>query len=160
VVAVSFILVEGPSDELIVQRGYLDAKGNLPIDDGIDVISVGLSHKRFLDLAVRLKRRAWVVTDNDGKTTEEVNERFADYTGYDFISIHTGSDPNLRTLEPQIVAANDLATLNSALGKSYASKDEAAEAMIADKTGAALAIFESTTQIKMPEYLAHVVGSH
>lgn len=160
VLAKSAILVEGPSDELIVQRGYLDAKGNLPIEDGIDVISVGLSHKRFLDLAIRLKRRVWVVTDNDGKTSEEVSRRFADYTGYDFISVHTGSDPELRTLEPQIVAANELVTLNAALGKAYTSKEEAVEAMIADKTGAALAIFESETVIKMPEYLAHVVGSH
>ncbi len=138
----------------------LTGRVNLPIDDGIDVISVGLSHKRFLDLAIRLKRRVWVVTDNDGKTTEEVNKRFAEYTGYDFVSVHTGSDPDLRTLEPQIVAANELATLNAALGKAYTSKEEAAEAMIADKTGAALAIFESAIKIKMPDYLANVVDSH
>lgn len=159
VLAKGAILVEGPSDELILQRGYLDAKGNLPIDDGIDVISVGLSHKRFLDLAVRLKRRVWLVTDNDGKTTEEVSKRFAEYTDYAFVSLHTGSDPELRTLEPQIVAANDLATLNGALGASYASKEEAVEAMLADKTGAALAIFESDSAIKMPEYLADVIGA-
>lgn len=160
VLARGAILVEGPSDELIVQRGYLDAKGKLPIDDGIDVISVGLSHKRFLDLAVRLKRRVWVVTDNDGKTIEEINKRFSDYSSYDFVSIHTGNDPKLRTLEPQIVAANELATLNAALGKSYASKEEVVDAMIADKTTAALAIFESQTMINMPGYLAHVIGSH
>lgn len=159
VLAQGAILVEGPSDELIVQRGYLDAKGNLPIDDGIDVISVGLSHKRFLDLAVRLKRRVWVVTDNDGKSLEEVSERFADYIGYDFISLHTGSDPELRTLEPQVAAANDLATLNAALGASHVSKEDAVEAMLADKTGAALAIFESSTVIKMPEYLTDVIGT-
>lgn len=160
VLAKSVILVEGPSDELIVQRGYLDAKGRLPIDDGIDVISVGLSHKRFLDLAIQLKRRVCVVTDNDGKTAEEVRQRFAEYTKHDFVSVHTGADPALRTLEPQIAAANELAVLNAALGQTYASKDEAVEAMIADKTGAALAIFESATTIKMPEYLADVVASH
>lgn len=159
VLAKGAILVEGPSDELIVQRAYLDAKGKLPIDDGIDVISVGLSHKRFLDLAVLLKRRVWAVTDNDGKTAEEVNKRFADYTKYAFVSVHTGLDPSLRTLEIQIVAANDLETLNAALGKSYCSKEEANEAMLADKTGSALAIFESKTSIKMPEYLSHVVSS-
>jgi len=159
VLAKGAILVEGPSDELIVQRGYLDAKGKLPIDDGIDVISVGLSHKRFLDLAVRLKRRVWVVTDNDGKAPEAVNQRFADYTCHDFVSIHTGSDPACRTLEPQIVAANDLATLNTALCENYGSKDEAVEAMTADKTGAALAIFESATKIKMPEYIAEVFNA-
>ncbi|AWT17058.1 ATP-dependent nuclease [Stenotrophomonas maltophilia] len=159
VLAKGAILVEGPSDELIVQRGYWDVRGNLPIDDGIDVISVGLSHKRFLDLAVRLKRRVWVVTDNDGKSAEQVSKRFGDYTGYGFISIHTGSDPSLRTLEPQLAAANDLATLNAALGASHLSKELAVEAMLEDKTGSALAIFESPTTIKMPEYLANVIDA-
>lgn len=159
VLAKGAILVEGPSDELIVQRGYLDSKGNLPIDDGIDVISVGLSHKRFLDLAVRLKRRVWVVTDNDGKAREEVHKRFAGYTAFDFVSLHTGSDQSLRTLEPQIVAANDLATLNAALGASHVSKEDVVKAMVADKTGAALAIFESSTVINMPEYLADVIST-
>ncbi|MEE4377137.1 MAG: AAA family ATPase, partial [Candidatus Competibacteraceae bacterium] len=72
VLAKGAILVEGPSDELIVQRAYKDAKGKLPIDNDIDVISVGLAHKRFLDLAIRLQRRVWIVTDNDRKTIDEV----------------------------------------------------------------------------------------
>jgi putative ATP-dependent endonuclease of the OLD family len=87
VLAAGAILVEGPSDELIVQRAYLDAKGRLPIDDGIDVISVGLSHKRFLDIAVRLKRRVWIVTDNDGKSSADVESRFADYLTHEFVTL-------------------------------------------------------------------------
>jgi putative ATP-dependent endonuclease of OLD family len=158
VLAKSAILVEGPSDELIVQRGYLDAKGKLPIDDDIDVISVGLSHKRFLELAVRLKRRVWVVTDNDGKSVEEKTQRFANYLDNTFVSLHVGSDPSLTTLEPQIVDANDLSTLNAALGKKCSSKDEVLQAMLEDKTAAALAIFESKTKIVMPKYIRDVVG--
>ncbi len=42
------ILVEGPSDELIVQRAYEDKHGKLPLEDGVDVISVrSLAFKRF-----------------------------------------------------------------------------------------------------------------
>jgi putative ATP-dependent endonuclease of OLD family len=38
------ILVEGPSDELIVQKAYMNLKdGKLPIEDEVDVISVGTS---------------------------------------------------------------------------------------------------------------------
>lgn len=159
VLAQKAILVEGPSDELIVQRGYLDAKGRLPIHDGIDVISVGLSHKRFLDLAVRLMRRVWVVTDNDGKTVEQVNARFSDYTPYANVTVHTGSDNTLRTLEPQIAAVNDLELLNKVLRAKFESKDEAVDAMTADKTGAALSIFESEFSITMPGYLADVIGA-
>ena len=45
------ILVEGDSDELIVQRAYMDShNGKLPINDGIDVISVGVSFLRFLEI--------------------------------------------------------------------------------------------------------------
>ena len=156
VLAEGAILVEGPSDELIVQRGYRDAKAKLPIEDGIDVISVGLSHKRFLDLAVRLNRRVWVVTDNDGKTEDQVRERFSDYLDNDIVSLHVGSDPALYTLEPQLVEANDLSTLNAVLGTDYDSKEEVREAMLNDKTGSALAIFESDTSITMPEYIRDV----
>jgi putative ATP-dependent endonuclease of OLD family len=156
VLAKGAILVEGPSDELIIQRGYKDAKGKLPIEDGIDVISVGLSHKRFLDIAIRLKRRVWIVTDNDHKTLDQVKNRFSGYLDNGIVSLHVGSDPTLNTLEPQIVAANDLETLNAALGRQCVSKDEVLKAMLADKTASALAIFESLTKIKMPEYLRDV----
>ena len=153
------ILVEGPSDELVVQRGYKDAKGKLPIEDGIDVISVGLSHKRFLDIAIRLNRRVWVVTDNDHKTTDQVKERFSGYLDNEFVSLHVGSDPKLNTLEPQIVEVNDLKTLNAVLGRQCGNKEEVLRAMLADKTASALAIFESQTKIKMPEYLQDVFGA-
>ncbi len=39
VLAERAILVEGPSDDLIVQRAYRDAHGKLPIEDGVDVIN-------------------------------------------------------------------------------------------------------------------------
>lgn len=153
VLADSVMLVEGPWDELVVQRAYLDAHGKLPIEDGIDVISVGLAHKRFLDLAVGLKRRARVVTDNDGKTEAEVLQRFSAYASNETISIHTGDDPTLPTLEPQLVALNDLDVLNEVFGKSFASKDEAKTWMSTEKTSAALAIFEDEKKVVMPQYI-------
>lgn len=152
------ILVEGPSDELVLQRAYRDTHdGRLPIEDGIDVISVVRSHKRFAELAVRLGRRVWLVTDNDGKTAEEVRKRFSECIT-DKVSLHTADDPKLNTLEPNIVAANDLATLNSALGTKHTGKEGVLEAMLADKTAAALAIFESSTRLNMPRYIADVVA--
>jgi energy-coupling factor transporter ATP-binding protein EcfA2 len=151
------ILVEGPSDELIIQRAYLDTNGRLPIDDGIDVISVGLSHKRFAELAIQLGRRVWLVTDNDGKTEEEVTSRFAKHLDNDIVSLHTASDPILNTLEPNIVAVNDLPALNSALGTKHTSKEDILSSMLADKTSSALAIFESNTKLNMPKYIQDVV---
>lgn len=154
VLARQVILVEGPSDELIVQRAYLDKNGKLPIDDGIDVICVrGLSFKRYLDLAIRLNRQTAVVTDNDGKTPDEIKDSFADYTPNPCISIHTGTDPAYPTLEPQIVAANGLADLNALLGKDYRCEQDLVEYMSNNKTEVALKIFESQTAISMPEYI-------
>lgn len=40
VLAKKVILVEGPSDDLIVQRAYLDKHGELPMDAGVDVFEV------------------------------------------------------------------------------------------------------------------------
>ncbi len=158
VLADKAILVEGPSDELVVQRGYMDAKGKAPIEDGIDVICVGLSHKRFLDLAVLLKKRVWAVTDNDGKPLEHHQTRFADYLKHDFITLHVGADPAIKTLEPQIVEVNELATLNTVLEGKFGSKQELIDAMTAEKTESALAIFESKTAIVMPAYIKEVIG--
>src|SRR5262249_4719445 len=107
VLAKRAILVEGPSDELIVQRAYRDTHGVLPIQDGVDVISVGLSIKRFLELAVHLKRQTAAVRDNDHKDPETVKAAYAEFTVHDFISVHVGADPALNTLEPQLLAAND-----------------------------------------------------
>lgn len=153
----SAILVEGPSDELILQRAYRDTHRRLPIENGIDVISVGLSHKRFAELAIGLGRRVWLVTDNDGKTLEEVKRRFLGYLDDGNVSLHTGDDPTLNTLEPNMVAANDLSALNSVLGTNYATKDDVLKGMLADKTASALAIFESGATLNMPRYIQDVV---
>jgi len=67
VLSKSAILVEGASDELVVQKAYMKTHSDkLPIYDGVDVISVGTSFLRFLEIASRLNKRVAVVTDNDG----------------------------------------------------------------------------------------------
>lgn len=152
------ILVEGPSDELILQRAYRDIHGRLPIDDGVDVISVGLSHKRFADLAMRLGRRVWLVTDNDGKSPDEMARRFSGFLVDERVTLHTSPDPKLNTLEPNLVAANDLSTLNAALRTKHRTKEAVLGGMLADKTASALAIFESTTCLNMPQYISDVVS--
>lgn len=49
------ILVEGDSDELVIQKAYmLQHNGRLPIHDQVDVISVGTSFLRFLEIAAKL----------------------------------------------------------------------------------------------------------
>lgn len=158
VLAKAVILVEGPSDELVVQRVYQDTYGRRPIEDGIDVINVrGLSAKRFLDLAVPLKRRVAVVNDNDGDFTKNIREKYADYESHDFISIHASDDDDLKTLEPQVVASAGLDAINRVLGKSFATEVEASDHMIANKTGVALALYETTERLEWPKYIQDAV---
>jgi putative ATP-dependent endonuclease of the OLD family len=103
------ILVEGPSDELVVQKAYRLRHGKLPIEDGIDVISVrGLSFTRFLDVARVLKVPTIVVADNDGKHATRIAAKFAPYLGADStIKVFADTDNNCPSLEQQLLRAND-----------------------------------------------------
>jgi predicted ATPase len=158
VLAKAVILVEGPSDELIVQRAYRDKYGKLPIENGIDVINVrGLSAKRFLDLAVPLARRVAVVNDNDGDFDQKVTKRYADYSAHSFITIHASNNNDFKTLEPQIVASTGLATVNTVLAKTFTSDDEASQYMVQNKTDSALAFFETDQAIIWPQYIQDAV---
>jgi putative ATP-dependent endonuclease of the OLD family len=151
------ILVEGPSDELIVQRAYLDAHGQLPIEDGIDVISVGLAFRRFLELAVPLQRSTAVIRDNDGDDPVTVADRYAEFAKHDFIAVHVGATAGGRTLEPQLLAANERDTLNEIFGTSFDTDDSLVGYMTVNKTTCALAIFESGMKLNMPGYIHDAV---
>lgn len=151
------ILVEGPSDELIVQRAYRDANGKHPIEDGVDVISVGTSHKRFLELAALIERRVRAVRDNDGKEPALYAESFKDYLS-GIATLHVGPTDAGKTLEPQILSANGLAKLNEIFGTSFDSDDALISYMTANKTECAYSIFESTQTITMPPYIAEAIA--
>ncbi len=149
------ILVEGPSDELFVQKAYqISNSGRLPIQDGVDVISVrGLSFERFLRISMILKNRVVVIIDNDGDYQKKVIEKYTDYSGLSNITICGDSDNNYPTLEPQIVKCNDLRVLNQILGRAEAEKSDLLDYMIKNKTECALRLFETDIAITIPQYI-------
>lgn len=158
VLAKRVILVEGPSDELVVQRAYLDHRGKRPIEDGVDVLAVGaLAFKRYLDIAVKLTRPVAVVTDNDGKP-EAVRAKYAAYDGIANIQICFSDDVSARTLEPQLVQANTIEVLRQVLNRPFKDKPAAESWMIANKTDAALLIHDSEMRIVYPEYIARAIA--
>lgn len=151
------ILVEGPSDELIVQKAYLQKYGKLPIEDERDVITVrGLSFKRFLDIAKLLKKETYVVTDNDGDI-EQLKNKYSEYVKNNYITICYDNDTTCKTLEPQIAKNNSLAILNKILDKKYTDKTKLIDYMINNKTEAALKIFESEEHIEIPKYIGDAI---
>jgi putative ATP-dependent endonuclease of the OLD family len=157
------VLVEGPSDELIFQKAYMEAnKARLPIEDGVDVISVGLSFKRFLEIAKTVNQPVAVVTDNDGDYTNNITEKYKEYDNVRCVSIFADNRNGLRTLELQFVDANKnnlsalCATININI-KSYDMADKIAEYMLGHKTDWALRVFESSMAMTFPQYISNAV---
>lgn len=152
------ILVEGPSDELVVQRAYKDKFGKMPLEDGVDVITVrGLSFKRFLEIAKLLNLEIRVVTDNDGDVAA-LDKKYEEYSGLPNIAICFDKDETAKTLEPQILKANNRAILSKILGKAFGSDEELLKHMANNKSECAMKIFTSETKITVPEYIKLAVA--
>ena len=164
------ILVEGPSDELVIQRAYMDLHdGRLPIADGVDVISVGLTFLRFLEISDKLGIPTCVVTDNDGNI-DALTKKYSNYLGKhakptinicfdetvdDYEEDNSGYNHN--TLEPKLLKVNSLQSFNMLLGKNYSSESELLKYMKNNKTECALAIFSFKQKINYPEYILKAV---
>jgi putative ATP-dependent endonuclease of OLD family len=152
------ILVEGASDELIVQRAYKDKFKKLPIQDGVDVISVGLAFRRFLELAALLDLDVRVVTDND-RDVAAVEEKYADYLDGQHSNIRICFDRNEEypTLEPQLVKANGIDTVNKILKKTYSGQGSLLAYMRNHKTECALRFFETSLAWTAPDYVLNAI---
>lgn len=168
------VLVEGDSDELIFNKAYLLNRKNLPIEDEIEVISVGTSFLRFLEIAEKLKKQVAVVTDNDGEI-ELLKKKYKNYLGKkeeqnitiffeDKIrvgNLRIGNDEkpfNFNTLEPILAEANGLVKMNKILKKTYVDINELHKYMRLNKTECALNIFKSTEKIVFPKYILEAIN--
>ena len=162
------ILVEGDSDELIVQKAYRISNSNkLPIENGVDVISVGTSFLRFLEIAEKINKPVAVVTDNDGKP-ESVKAKYSNYLGKnekDFIKIYfdetvetgnleiDGKKFNYNTLEPKLLKVNSRKNFNKIFATTHDSDEELHKYMNANKTECALKIFDTEETVTFPQYI-------
>ncbi len=171
------ILVEGDADELVVQRAYKDKYQKLPIEDEIDVISVGTTFLRFLEMADKLKKETIVVTDNDGDITA-LESKYSNYLGEnvkEYIQIYYDEETHINqgglvaknegkfnydTLEPCLLRANTLEIINRVLGKSYFSDDDLIKYMVGNKTECALKIFNAEENINYPNYIKKAIGDY
>lgn len=161
------ILVEGPSDELIIQRAYQDKYGRSPLADGIDVISVGLAFERFLSIAQLIGKTVAIVTDNDGNP-EKVAKKFEPYLPLENIQAFFDSKahnephddyPTLRldTLEATLARSAGREALCSLLGRKDESDHSLIHYMETNKTDTALSIFDSETSIAFPDYITRAI---
>lgn len=159
------MLVEGDSDDLIIQRAYKEKNKVLPIDDGIEIITVGIAYKRFLELAKKLNLNTILITDNDGdlQKIEDLKNEYGSnnikiFSGekvftHDELGFNKELIKNVNTLEPEILRANDLKILNKILDKNYDSNESMCHYMINNKTDVAWKIFNNNETIKFPKYI-------
>ena len=158
------VLVEGDSDELVFQRAYMDKHdGRLPIEDGIDVISVKLTFKRFLDIAIRINQQVAVITDNDRDYATKITKKYKDYVGFGCVNIFADNRENLNTLEPQFADANstgldDLCEVIGVDKDKYNTVDLISAYMMSNKTDWSLKVFESDDSVKYPAYIEKAVA--
>jgi predicted ATPase len=179
VLAQKVILVEGPSDELVLKKIYRGLKVRLPEEDGIDIIVVrGIGFKVYLDITKALEHPVRVVKDNDGNYQKNIVDwRNEDYKDCDFIECFSPQDNTQHTLEPALVAANSdtAATLDKlakvmlstqTYGNEYAAcTDLAAKRSFMNgwydtpkkKVDSAIRIFDTSETISYPEYLTRAI---
>lgn len=156
------ILVEGPADELIVQRAYIDNYGKQPIEAGIDVVTVdSLAFQRYCELSSLIKKPITIVTDNDGNV-QKVKERYKKYG--ELVTLCVESDNSLNTLEPSVLAVNldnfEESKVIVYYGKDIESRDieSIKNFMLGNKTEWSMRVLTSKKRIKYPTYILEAIG--
>lgn len=110
------ILVEGPSDELVLKKIYHRKHNRLPEQDGIDIIVVrGVGFDTFISVGMEIGTRINVLRDNDGDYDENVVKVRVDYAAYPNIKLISSAKNEEFSLEPTMIYANatDLVTLDA-----------------------------------------------
>ncbi|MGL5384670.1 MAG: ATP-dependent nuclease [Serratia sp. (in: enterobacteria)] len=102
------ILVEGPSDELVLKKLYItENNGRLPEQDGIDIIVVrGVGFKTFIEIGKEIGTAINVLRDNDGDYNKNIIPVKQEYDEYKNIKLVSSQDNNDFSLEPSMISAN------------------------------------------------------
>lgn len=171
VLAEKVILVEGPTDDLIIQRAYRDQCGCLPIDKGIDIIAVGaLAFKRYCDIAIVLQKEVSVVTDNDHCIQTKITEKYKEYTESPYVNFFYETNEELNTIEPSVLSVNCgedgqptadfkgvISSNNSIINRDYGG---VLTFMTNNKVEWAMRVFDAEASIQYPQYIKDVVNEY
>ena len=167
VLASRVILVEGPTDDLIIQRAYKDQCGHLPADDGIDIIAVdSLAFKRFADIANLVNKDVVIVTDNDGNIEKKIKEKYKDYISRPNLHFYYEENEDRNTIEPSVLNVNCIDGQPRDSFKSIISKNGSLESrdyngvlkfMSENKVEWAFRVFDAKETISYPEYIQNVI---
>lgn len=178
------ILVEGPSDELVLKKIYQRENNNrLPEYDGIDIIVVrGVGFETFIEIGKEIGTAIHVLRDNDGDYVSNVAEPQKTYAAHPNIKLFSATDKADFSLEPALISANSATeveleifakiTLSTQTYKQLMAKPSFNEkrAFIMEwftstkgdgkgkkKVDSAIRLFETTETFKYPAFLHEVL---
>ncbi len=102
------VLVEGPSDELVLKKLYMSKNnGRLPEQDGIDIIVVrGVGFNTFIEIGKEIGTAVNILRDNDGDYVNNVAKMQDQYTDFPNIKLISSTDNDEFSLEPAMISAN------------------------------------------------------
>lgn len=169
ILAEKVILVEGPTDELIVQKAYKDSYSKSPLEDGIDVFAVGsLSFLHFCEIAKALNKPIRILIDNDEKTKpgniQIIIDKYKDF-GNSLVKVFFDKSTNNYSIEPSVLSANEKnfdvfkKIVYRGKDKETVCKDRILQYMENDKNKVewAMRVFESDVAINYPEHIKVVI---
>ncbi len=145
------LLVEGPSEFMLLERFYSSVVGHTPEMDDVHVIDVrGLSFLRYLEIAKLTGGKVAVITDNDGDAQKHCVDKYSAYSGDDNIEVFYEPDTAKRTFET--VLYTDNGTLCDTLFGTGAQ-----EYMLNNKTEAAFKLLSQEQLITTPDYIKRAI---
>ncbi|WLH85045.1 ATP-dependent endonuclease [Pseudomonas sp. FP2338] len=110
------VLVEGPSDELVLKKIYQRKHARLPEQDGIDIIVVrGVGFKTFIEVGKEIGTKIHVLRDNDGDYNGNVVQGSLEYAAFPNVQLYSSKNDAEFSLEPAMIYANatDIKTLDA-----------------------------------------------
>ena len=140
------LLVEGPSEFMLLEEFYKSVTGHIPEDDGIHTIDVrGQSFKRYLEISKLTGSRVGVITDNDKDYHTHCVEKYIDFAGDTNIEIFYDSNNEKFTFEV-ILYGDNSALCNALFGA------DAQKYMLNNKTEAIFLLLSQNQPIVVPDY--------
>lgn len=156
VIANKVVMVEGPSDEMIFDLAYRQIAGKPPQANGIDVLTLGTSGRRALEIANALDKTIAVIRDNDNKDPGHWEAKVSDLLKKGKREMFIGERRLGRSLEDQMISANTkLGTLRAALG--ITEDEDLFTYMTGNKTEWAWKLLSSNADVEFPEYIVNAI---
>lgn len=145
------ILVEGPSEYMLLGKFYNYVIGNEPEKDNVYIICVrGLSFKRYLEVARKTKNKVAVITDNDGDPQKNCYDKYKEYNSDENIFVFYERDESKKTFE--VLLYEDNAEICEELFGA-----DAQNFMLKNKTESAYELLNESRPINVPEYIKRAI---